>query len=408
MITRFNRLIDFFIHPRLKADNSNYEKSRISVIAFVIVLFIISLYELFYFSKGYYFNVKALHNYLGISATTAALLLIKITGKRILALSLIAGLGVYLVSASVYMSGGINSNDILWYVVLSTASFMFIGIKTGFIISVLSFLGISFFYLFEAFGFVYFYADAVSLSLEYRYFNFVLILAVLIFMVYALTRSNIKLQDIVQLNKEQNVRENIARDFHDQIGNKLASLRHLAALTNQNKSEAEKADIIRKIDINAKDVYENFKDFIWTEDPKSDQLQEVFMYLRDFADNHLKHSEINLFITTLPEELPAVVLPPNWSKEIVPLFKEAFTNAYKHAAARNIHFYFSFQNNTLEIRLKDDGQGIKEGIASQGKGLRNMHHRANELSAQLTFNAVSPSGTEVVFSAALPVYGSNG
>jgi len=127
MVNPLNKLIDYFIHPRLKVDKSTYEKSRVSAIAFIIVLFIIILYELFYLSNGYIWDVKAIHNYLGISTTLAGLILIKKTGKTNLALSCLAVIGVYLVTASIYMSGGIISNDILWYMVLATASFMFIG-----------------------------------------------------------------------------------------------------------------------------------------------------------------------------------------------------------------------------------------------------------------------------------------
>ncbi|MBN8701978.1 MAG: hypothetical protein J0M08_02875 [Bacteroidetes bacterium] len=407
MLNSFNKLVDYFLHPKLKADKSTHEKSRIYVLAFVIIFGMGFLYSAFYLVQQIVIGTKAFHNYLGLSLSIAGLLIIKKTGNTKLALFIGSIVGLYLVSSSVFISDGINSNDVLWYIVLAAASFMFIGIREGALMTLASFISITIFYIVETFNWIEFDGDSISMSLEYRYFNLLLILGVLSLMVYVLVSGNNKLQQLLQLAKEQKVREEIARDFHDQIGNKLASLRHLAALTTLNKSEIEKAEIISKIDRNAKEVYDNFKDFIWTKDPKSDQLQELFMYLRDFADDYLKYSNINLFVHSEPEVLPNIELPPNWSKQIVPLLKEAITNVYKHAKAKNIYFTFSTQAKTLEIRLKDDGKGIiNTERFSTGKGIKNMKYRADQLGANISFNNILPTGTEIIFSVQLPVSGS--
>jgi signal transduction histidine kinase len=398
-----NKIIDYFIHPANKVNDSVYEKNRITVIAFFIIFFIISLYTFFYMAKGKLLDFKATQNYLGVFSAILGLLINKKTGNTSLALSVISILGFYLIGISVYLSGGIYSKDILWYIVLIAASFMFIGIRMGIINSILSFCMLTFFFAFSRFEFLQNNVSPVLLSIEYLYLNFLLVFALLAFMLFAIVKSNVKLQKIVKHKKGQEVREMIARDFHDQIGNKLASLRHLAALTKLNKSEVEKQEILAKIDKNAQEVYDNFKDFIWTKDPQSDQLQEVFMYLRDFADDILKFSSVNLFVNTYPEDISTIILPPNWSKEIIPMFKEIITNAYKHSGAQNMYVNFIVKNNFLEIQVKDDGKGIAKNNASRGgKGLDNIMHRAKELNGRLIFKDVVPSGTEVVFIAQFP------
>ncbi|MGB3948563.1 MAG: ATP-binding protein [Bacteroidia bacterium] len=398
-----NKIVDYFIHPANKVNDSVYEKNRITVIAFIIVFFIVSLYTIYYMSNGQLFDFKASQNYLGVFTAILGLIINKKTGKTALALSTTSIIGFYLIGVSVYLSGGIYSRDILWYIVLIAASFMFIGIRMGIINSILSFCMLTFFFVFSRFEFLQNKVSPVLLSIEYLYLNFLLVFALLAFMLFAIVKSNVKLQKIVKERKGQEVREAIARDFHDQIGNKLASLRHLSALTKFAKSEAEKEEILNKIDKNAKEVYDNFKDFIWTKDPKSDQLQEVFMYLRDFADDILKFSSINLIVSTYPENISTIILPPNWSKEIIPMFKEIITNAYKHSEAQNIHVNFIVKNNILEIEVKDDGKGIaKNNIYRGGKGINNIMHRAKELNGKLVFKDAVPSGTEVVFTAQLP------
>jgi len=224
-------------------------------------------------------------------------------------------------------------------------------------------------------------------------------------MVYILVRGNSKLQEVIQLSKEQKVREEIARDFHDQIGNKLASLRHLAELIKMKKNSAEQDQIISKIDLNAKDVYDNFRDFIWTLDAKSDQLTELFMYLRDFADDYFKFSNVNLYITSVPDQLPEVLLPSYYNKEIMPLFKEAITNVYKHARAKNIHLDFIVSKTTLKIKLKDDGKGMDHDLIKKGNGLTNMKHRAGRTGGTMEIISAPEKGSEIIYTVLLPIKG---
>lgn len=396
------KFIDYLIHPANKVNDSVYEKNRITTIAFLIVFIIISLYTIYYMTNASLLDFKASQNYLGVLTSILGLYINKKTGKTAHALSATSILGFYLIGVSVYLSGGIYSKDILWYIVLIAASFMFVGIKMGIVSSILSFCMLTFFYIFSRFEFLQIQVSPVLLSIDYIYLNFLLVFALLSFMLFAIVKSNVKLQKIVKHKKEQEVREMIARDFHDQIGNKLASLRHLAILTKLSKSEAEKEEILNKIDKNAKEVYDNFKDFIWTKDPKSDQLQEVFMYLRDFTDDTLTYSSINLFINTSPKDFSTINLPPNWSKEIVPMYKEIITNVYKHSQAKNLYINFSVKNNIFEIQIKDDGIGITKNTTYRGKGLSNILHRVKELNGKLVFNDIFPNGTEVVFAIQLP------
>lgn len=405
MIDRFNKIVDYFIHPRLKVDKSVYEKNRVYILAFAIILGFNILYLSFYLFQGEHWSIKALHNYLAIVLSVTGLSIIKFSGKSKLALFIGAIVGFYLIVASACLAGGIKSNDFLWFAVLSAAAFMFIGIKEGIFFSFLSVIVTTFFFVSDNYNWIEYGTNALSLSIAYKYFNYTLLLIVLALMVFVLVRSNQKLQEIVQLNKEQKIREEIARDFHDQIGNKLASIMHLSELMKIKKEDAEKKEIAKKIDFNAKYVYDNFKDFIWTLDAKSDKLTELFMYLRDFADDYFKFSDVNLYITSSPENLPDIILPSYYSKEIVPLFKEAITNVYKHSFAKNVSLSFSILHSQLIIKLTDDGKGIDSSFIKKGNGLRNMQHRAKKTGGDLKFNT-SAKGTEVTYAVLLPIKGS--
>lgn len=392
-----NQFIDYFIHPINKASNSDYEKNRIAVVAFLMVFLVVTTYSLFYCINGSCFDFKASQNYIGLLVATIALMINKRKGNTNLALSFSSLFGLYLIIISVYLSGGIYSRDIIWYMVIVAASFMFIGVKMGVLITGLSFISISSFFLFEKIQMFKADVSPVLISVEYHYVNFTLVLLLLAFMLFVLVKSNIKLQTIIKHNQTQEIREVIARDFHDQIGNKLVSVKHLVGVLKYANADEDKTEILDKIERQTKDIYENFKDFIWTKDPKSDLLQEIFMYLRDFADDLFKHSDVNLFISASPEKFDDIILPPNWSREIVPMFKEIINNAFKHAHAANVYINFELKKNVLNIIVSDDGVGCLDYKSSKGKGLKNIGYRAGLIGAEVKIEPRLPNGTKVHF-----------
>ena len=75
---------DYFIQPANKVNDSVYEKNRITVIAFIIIFFIISLYALFYMANGIWLDFKAIQNCLGLFSAIVGLFINKKTGKTAL------------------------------------------------------------------------------------------------------------------------------------------------------------------------------------------------------------------------------------------------------------------------------------------------------------------------------------
>ncbi len=393
-----NKLLDFFIHPSAKNDKASYEKSRITVVIFLIILLFSVMNLSFYWLNGYYLNAKAWHNYLALVATIFSIAHIKYTGNIYLAIITMSWVGLYLITASAFLSGGFQSNDILWYTVLSSASFMFIGNKAGVINTTLSILLITAFYLMEEFEWISFKSDVVSNSSAYQYVNYLLILYVSTFMMYVLVRGNAKLLVVLQTMREQHVKEEIARDFHDQIGNKLVSVNHLALQANQTDSLNDKQKIITRIEENSKEIYDNFRDFIWTLDPKSHDLKELFMYLRDFTEDYFKFSDINVFFHSKPEEMPEMPIQGTIIREIIPIVKEALTNVNKHAQAQNVWISFVFWKRNLQIIIRDDGKGLDKSNVSIGRGLKNMENRAIKIGGNWSLESEPNKGTEVKLS----------
>ncbi len=189
------------------------------------------------------------------------------------------------------------------------------------------------------------------------------------------------------------VRDNIARDFHDDLGNKLASISLLSeVLSNKIKSNENK--VIETIKSDADYLYKGTKDFIFSLEEKSNYLKEIIIYLSDFAEDYLFQFEIDFEVQSLINN--DIKLPYYWSKQIIYIFKEAITNAAKHSNANNAKIIFCFENKELFITFIDDGLGFDIDKV-RSNGLTNMKRRANKISCELFIKSSINNGTSIIF-----------
>lgn len=212
-------------------------------------------------------------------------------------------------------------------------------------------------------------------------------------------KTNRLLTQSIQKQKEleeklTTVRENIAEDFHDDLGNKLASITILTDILSNKVTSKESKGIVDQILTHSDSLYKGTKDFIWTLKKESDQIEEMVTYLSDFGEDFFQQLNIQFRIEKSIES--DVKLPYYWSRHLILIFKEAMTNAAKHAQCTETVIEFKFQKNQLIIRFQDNGIGFSEERNSNENGLRNMVDRAQKIGGKLEYQS-SKQGTEIVF-----------
>jgi signal transduction histidine kinase len=80
--------------------------------------------------------------------------------------------------------------------------------------------------------------------------------------------------------------------------------------------------------------------------------------------------------------------------------REALSNAFQHANAREIEVELTYGDRELQVRIRDDGQGMRTDVQHAGGktghfGLIGMRERAEKLGAQLEIWSKPETGTEV-------------
>ncbi len=221
------------------------------------------------------------------------------------------------------------------------------------------------------------------------------------FRLVQVSKRNTKLRNTInkltQLESElSTVRENVAQDFHDELGNKLAGITILSDLmmADENLQHSKSINMVSQIQKDAKDLYFGIKDFVWSIDSKSDNLQELLVYLVDFGEDLFQYKNI-VFKTKVNILEKDVRLPYYWSRQLLLLFKEAMTNSLKHADASTVTLELSIMDNILSIKFSDDGKGFDMDKIKRKNGLLNLQKRATKINGSLTIS--SNNGTIVEF-----------
>jgi ligand-binding sensor domain-containing protein/signal transduction histidine kinase len=204
----------------------------------------------------------------------------------------------------------------------------------------------------------------------------------------------IKIEQI-RFQEKELLRKDLARDFHDEMGNQLTRIINYVSLLKLNNHQANgKAELYNKVEASAKLLYTGTRDFIWSIDPANDDLIKVFIHTKDFAEQLLK--EKNIHFRADNKVNGQIKLPYGASREIILIFKEAITNVFEHSNAKNVSLTLERAQKNFTIALCDDGDGFEMAEVNLPNGLKNMRNRAEHINANLRIRSdKNGSGTSI-------------
>lgn len=205
------------------------------------------------------------------------------------------------------------------------------------------------------------------------------------------------LMERIRQREQEAVRKEIARDFHDEMGNQLTRIINYISLLklNGNGHLNGSADLYRKVEDSAKYLYTGTRDFIWSIDPVNDELSKLFLHIRDFGEKLFEEKSISF--RAYNEVKEPVKLPYGFSRQANLIFKEAMTNAFKYSQAKNVTL--SLKTNLsggFEMTFEDDGVGFYAGDVQKSNGLQNIRERADRINAILRIHSEKNVGTAII------------
>jgi signal transduction histidine kinase len=217
-----------------------------------------------------------------------------------------------------------------------------------------------------------------------------------------LQEANVELFDLMQhyqvdLNQTKAIEQNrISKELHDSVMNKLLGV-HLVLKT---LNESDESDIKAKR-----------KKYIEEIHTIENEIREITHDLRtEEIEAHFNFKELLLNCIQQANEMGATRFNLDcdpmidWESvsglikiTIYRIIQEAISNASKYAEASECKVVISLEDNqTIDLSIHDNGKGFdRNGIKSQGIGLKNMKERAEKVNAHLSITTQLGAGTKI-------------
>lgn len=179
----------------------------------------------------------------------------------------------------------------------------------------------------------------------------------------------------------ENERERMAKELHDGTCNDLLALEmELKTVSENDKTLRQSLDMLRQTRENVRFISHQLM-------PPAFQYANLDEMLADYT-SHLDipssitlnyHSENDADWETIPKEI---------AYESYRIVQEGLNNALKHAKATRIDLYISLKDNSLIIKLTDNGIGFDTAKKQKGIGLQTITERVKSINGnkQLTSN----------------------
>ncbi|MBS1680114.1 MAG: hypothetical protein JST48_00230 [Bacteroidetes bacterium] len=195
----------------------------------------------------------------------------------------------------------------------------------------------------------------------------------------------------IRQQEQENLRKEIARDFHDEMGNQLTRIINYISLMKLSHN-GQAVEFYNKVETSAKYLYTGTRDFIWSIDPVNDELSKLFFHIRDFGEKLFEEKGIHF--RAYNELKEKVKLPYGFSREANLIIKEAMTNAFNHSNSSNVSFTLQKTDDGYAMELKDDGKGFLINEVNPN-GIGNMNVRSARIKSKVTIESGPNRGTRV-------------
>ncbi len=204
---------------------------------------------------------------------------------------------------------------------------------------------------------------------------------------------------------QEEERQRIARELHDQLGQTLASLRLDLTLI---ESASSKDIMLERIDRLRNTITQEL-----------DAIHDLVLYLRPsvlddmglvpaierYISDYVSRSGIK--VDFVPIGLDKRRLDPLTETSVYRIIQEALTNIVRHSKAKKVTIILEARDQEIRAVVEDDGIGFdKKAINRKSMGLYGMKERARLLRGRLNIRSSPGHGTMIDF--VIPVSGDTG
>lgn len=203
---------------------------------------------------------------------------------------------------------------------------------------------------------------------------------------------------LAQALKLQSIRDEIAADLHDEVGSNLSNIFIFSNVAQQKaKANDETGPLLQKITDYTQQSMEAMNDIVWMINTRNDRFENIMVRMRTLAAELSETSDCSLHLD-FDENLNDVKLNMEKRKNFYLIYKEAINNISKYAGCKNLCVEMKLNQNTVTLKIIDNGKGFDMANTNQGIGLFSMKKRAELLKGALTVKSIIGKGTTLQLS----------
>jgi ligand-binding sensor domain-containing protein/signal transduction histidine kinase len=193
----------------------------------------------------------------------------------------------------------------------------------------------------------------------------------------------------VRLRALERLRQQIARDLHDEVGANLGSISLLTEVMERKPHPNDLAQIRSTAD----QTVETLRDLVWIINPSHERLADLVARLRQIANLMLADVTFRFHVQ---EPLADARTSLELRRNVPPLFKEILHNILKHSGARFVDISIACPEDRFVLEVSDDGVGFNVAATrGGGNGLKNFQNRAAEMGGEVKVQSQPGGGTTI-------------
>ena len=193
---------------------------------------------------------------------------------------------------------------------------------------------------------------------------------------------------------QEQTKKSIARDLHDEIGTRLATLKLYTIQLVQHTPESSD---VRSIKANMfgliNDTISDVRTLLCKLDPRTLEQHGYVTAVEELFDriNATETIQMSLNVIQAPGRLSK-----NTGLMLYRITQELVNNSLKHANAQQINLVVKAQENLLNLDYTDNGQGFEYDRSGRGLGIGNIESRVAMLNGKITWQSGLGRGTRVI------------
>lgn len=196
-------------------------------------------------------------------------------------------------------------------------------------------------------------------------------------------------------------RERLARDLHDNLGQKFGFINVQAQAIKRELASAGTGAASHKLERLvevAQSAHQEMREYIQSVKITAAARKNFVPAIKDEVDQYIRQTGIDVKLL-IPDEPLIEELEPDVKMHLSNIAREALNNVWKHAQAKQVSIEVKAAGNEILAVIEDDGRGFdvmkQEKGPAHGLGLKIMRERAGEIGGELKIDSTPGQGTKI-------------